>query len=430
MKNHKKNRTIIILLAIAFIIRLITALYSPGKPHEDFSSYYKLAVGLVEGLGFSGTSGPTAFRAPGYPFFLSLFFRIFGTSLFVAKFANVLLGTIVVLATYLVSREAFSEKIALISAAIVTFTPSLILYTPILASENLATPCLIISIWLIILAWDRTKLSYFFLGGISMSIAALTRPGFLLFPCVIVVYMAIRKLRLMLIFRYMSAFALGMVLVLFPWIVRNYLVFGEFIPISTNGGFNLAIGFNEFSTGSYIGNVTETILGQEYDWEAYRLKDSNLTEPEIDRALKAGAIKFIKENPVRAILLTPPKLQYFILDDVSGVYHNIAFPFRPTPDWLWIVFRWIAQLYYLLGLLLALFALFQYKKNKLFPHASLIFLVIAYWTSLHMVFFGGDRFHLPILPLIFSFSSIPVWEIATRWKNRQIFTRFQTSSQN
>ncbi|MCB8980360.1 MAG: glycosyltransferase family 39 protein [Ardenticatenaceae bacterium] len=415
MKSHK---AVLIVIGIAFIIRLSIALYSPGNPHEDFASYYNLAVNLTEGSGFSGTSGPTAFRAPGYPLFLSLFFYIFGTSLFVARMANVLLSTIVVLGTYLVSREAFSENIALISATIVAFTPSLILYTPILASENLATPLLLISIWLIILGWERTKLSYFFLAGVSMSIATLTRPGFLMFPCVIAIYMAFRKLQLALIFRYLSAFAIGLLLTLSPWVIRNYLVFGQFIPVATNGGFNLAIGFNQYSTGEYIGNVTETVLGKEYDWAAYRLKDSNLTEPDIDQALKTAALEFIKENPVRAITLSLPKLLYFYGDDVSGVYHNIAFPSRPTPNWLWKTSRWIAQLYYLIVLVLASSTLFLYKRINLYPHAVFILAVIAYWTFLHMVFFGGDRFHLPILPLLFSFSSIPIWELTTRWRKR------------
>jgi hypothetical protein len=45
--------------------------------------------------------------------------------------------------------------------------------------------------------------------------------------------------------------ALGIVVVLAPWTVRNYRCFGEFIPTTSNGGVNLYIAHNPNATGGY-----------------------------------------------------------------------------------------------------------------------------------------------------------------------------------
>ena len=44
------------------------------------------------------------------------------------------------------------------------------------------------------------------------------------------------------------ALAFGILLVMVPWTVRNAKCFGEFIPLTTNGGINLYIGNNALAT--------------------------------------------------------------------------------------------------------------------------------------------------------------------------------------
>jgi 4-amino-4-deoxy-L-arabinose transferase-like glycosyltransferase len=51
--------------------------------------------------------------------------------------------------------------------------------------------------------------------------------------------------------RTLPVFIAGILLILVPWTARNYRCFGEWIPATTNGGINLYIGNNPYSTGGY-----------------------------------------------------------------------------------------------------------------------------------------------------------------------------------
>ncbi len=190
------------------------------------------------------------------------------------------------------------------------------------------------------------------------------------------------------------------------------MVFGEFIPITTNGGLNLAIGLHEGATGTYTWNVTDTILGTGFNWDTYRLINSDMTEYELDKTLRGVAFDFVKREPLRAISLAIPKLWYLYHEDVSAIYHNTASPNDSTPGWVWTAVRRLAQGYYMVMLAAAFFSLKYVRKLKQqYPPTILAGLVILYWTGVHMVFFGMGRFHLPILPLIFLFSSFLSWQL-------------------
>jgi len=130
-----------------------------------------------------------------------------------------------------------------------------------------------------------------------------------------------------------------------------------------------------------------------------------MTEYQLDKALRQAAVEFVKRKPIQALLLAFPKLWYLYHEDVSAIYHNTASPSRATPQWIWTAFRWQAQIFYMAMMAAALLSAKSLRKLKDYRHTLLVGLVILYWTGIHMVFFGSGRFHLPILPLIFLFSS-------------------------
>lgn len=80
-------------------------------------------------------------------------------------------------------------------------------------------------------------------------------------------------------------------LVVSVWSVRNYRLFHEFIPVSTNGGLNFLKGNSENTTGNSGVNV---------DISNYQLTAINYNEIERDRYFKKIAWGWIFENPYRA----------------------------------------------------------------------------------------------------------------------------------
>lgn len=401
-----KKRLFLIIIG-AFLIRIALVFYAPALPHEDFADYNELALRIAEGVGFSTPAGPTAFRAPGYPVFLALGYEVFGSFLIVAKLLNVGLGIISILVTYLLARKVFNDQIASVAVVLVAFMPSLVLYTSVLASENLAITLMLLSVYFLIRGYTLQQWADMVFGGIALGCGALTRPGILLLPFgFVVLAFFLRKMSWMKLVGLTTVWGISMAVAILPWTIRNMRVMGEPILISTNGGFNLAIGFNDASNGLYFGGITETTVGSPFDWDTYRV-DSGLSESELDKILTKYAVKYIKENPARSALLAFPKLYYFFLDDVSGVYHNIAITHGNTPPWLWKGVRVWAQIYYMAIIGIAFLAVIVLRSRlfRSYPESVFLLVPIVYWTGLHSVYFGGDRFHLPILPFFAMFSA-------------------------
>src|SRR5687767_14012838 len=100
--RHLRRRDVAGVLAVAFVLRAGVVLARRQMTlRDDAADYVRLAGLLAHGHGFGDTvlaagGGPTAFRAPGYPFFLGAVFRLTGDSLTTARLLQAGLGTVTV----------------------------------------------------------------------------------------------------------------------------------------------------------------------------------------------------------------------------------------------------------------------------------------------------------------------------------------------
>jgi 4-amino-4-deoxy-L-arabinose transferase-like glycosyltransferase len=291
----------------------------------------------------------------------------------------------------------FFEYGALLAALMVALMPSLILYCGLTASENLVTPVLMIALIAYLHALQSQQAPFVVLSGVALGLAALTRPMILLLPIALLIYSQLKLSDLKRVTLYAGLLGVPMMLCILPWTLRNYNVFGRFVPISTNGGYNLLISFSEQSSGEHVSGQTARIveLGERHGWD----------EVQRDRAARNEAITFIKEDPVRAAMLAPMKVFHLFRDDVSGIIWNFTETSRPSPHWL----RWLlliaAQVYYVLVLGLALTNIVFRESLAAYRWYGLLLTPVLYWVAFHLAFFGDDRYHVPILPLICIFSA-------------------------
>ena len=87
------------LFLLALVVRLyaVTA-YGVAEPTADAADYHRLATGLARGAGYVSEAGvPTAWRPPGYPFFLACVYAVSGPSVRAATFVQAGLGALTVL---------------------------------------------------------------------------------------------------------------------------------------------------------------------------------------------------------------------------------------------------------------------------------------------------------------------------------------------
>jgi hypothetical protein len=95
----------------------------------------------------------------------------------------------------------------------------------------------------------------------------------------------------------------GAGLVLAPWVARNFMVFGRFIPVSTNYGINLLIGNNENTTAN---------SGTTADITRHERAASVLSEIDANVYYTQAALTYMKEHPGNTLKLYAGKvLNYF-----------------------------------------------------------------------------------------------------------------------
>jgi len=382
-------------------------------PVSDFFEYIQIAIGLSNGDGFTRLGKPTAYRPPGYPLFLSVLFMMTHNSLTSVKLIHVIFGALTVFFTYLIAAKAFNNSIGIVAAGIVTFLPSLISFSSLIASENLAIPLFLVSIFFLLSYAQSNKLRFAILSGFFLGITSLTRPEVLLLPILWIPYLAFQRKDIFRLIQTSFAFLLPIILVIFPWIIRNYLQFHQFIPLSSNGGIMLLVSFN--------------------DQTADRANNSKTLNPLFDRAAEEGwdeaktsgyaaslALRFIKDNPFKAMELVPIKLFYLLSDDISGISWNFIKTVHPVSPQLILTLKIIAQTYYSLILISALSTVLFWKDLKKYPLAILLLITILYWIIYYSIIITTDRYHLLILPIFTIFSAFGLIHIISVVKQKSI----------
>ena len=139
--------------------------------------------------------------------------------------------------------------------------------------------------------------------------------------------------------KYYAAFFTGMILIVSPVTVKNYMASGEFVLITAHGGETFYVGNNPEADGTckhpdFV--MPNTIKGHEdFRREASRLLGRELSLSESSRYWFGRAIKFIRDNPGRyaalflrkiALFCQPTELsdtqQYYLFRDYSPLLRS------------------------------------------------------------------------------------------------------------
>ena len=205
-----------------------------------------LAQRLIDGYGYTlpttridgpiVDSQPAFEKAPAYPFFLSLLFRVtgFGFSFFpIQCLASALLGVLVVL----VSFETFGDpQAALFAGLAASVHPVLVNTASQLYNENLYFFLFFLFVWLFLRLHRAPSLGLALLCGCVAGVTALVRESMLASCAVLALWFFIANRRSggLAALKTAAAIVAGLVIVVIPWTIRNYVVTGgELIPIST-----------------------------------------------------------------------------------------------------------------------------------------------------------------------------------------------------
>jgi 4-amino-4-deoxy-L-arabinose transferase-like glycosyltransferase len=302
-----------VLFALALAPRLFVALRWAGEAVWDGHYYDFGARRIASGLGYSDDRTvdghlvwhPWCHYPVGYSAFLAGFYRLFGPSAAIAGVANSLVGAALAVVTWALARHAISEGRARTAGFLVAAHPGLVLYGALVMSEPLAALLTLTAFWLTV--GDRSPTRGAALGALALGLATLVRPQALLCAPMLVARLArrgrISKRRfdlprgLRVGAAAVAATALSLAPVL-PWTLRNCRVMDGCALVSTNAGWNLAIGAFPRATGRF-----ETLRSSDGCREV-------TGQVQQDRCWLAYGLHEIAAHPGRWLSLIPAKLGY------------------------------------------------------------------------------------------------------------------------
>jgi len=180
-------------------------------------------------------SEPAFAKAPGYPYLLAGLFRITGICFSFFPLQCLIGGCLSVLVV-LVSAETFGDPLAALFAGVgAAVNPVLVNTASQLYNENIYFCLFFLCIW-VYLRWHRAPSPGLALAcGCCAGATALMRELILLpFAALFLwtVVSAWRQTRVAAL-RPAIAMAAGLIAIVLPWTIRNYVVTGELVPIST-----------------------------------------------------------------------------------------------------------------------------------------------------------------------------------------------------
>ncbi|HOB69880.1 MAG: hypothetical protein APG08_01545 [Candidatus Methanofastidiosum methylothiophilum] len=354
---------------------------------RDEGHYLKIANNVIKHSIYSYDDNaiiPTTFHPPGYPLILASIVSI-GGGFFAIRMVNFFfLACCIVLLTAILRKHGFVVGAQWVPLIVLCY-PVLFFTASTLYPQIIATAIFLFIIYMI----DAFSLSLgkAFIVGVLYGLLLMISPSFVLMgPVFLATPYILRKSVPRL---YIIGLIVGVVVVLTPWVVRNYLVFDRLVILSSNAGKTFILGNSENSKP----NEGEIVDVSRYTDE---IKRKGLDEIDGDKYYKQKAFEWIKNNPQDASILYLRKLlNYF------NFRNDLAT--RTEQSVLRDVIMFIT--YYCI----LLFALFRFYLIKRFPMQRIeIFLLIVYLMSavMNAFFLPRIRYRLPYDVLLICFSAI------------------------
>jgi hypothetical protein len=416
MRNLKTEAICLFLIAfgirLGFVLTLENRLYWP-----DEIAFDNIAVGILNGEGYQADP----FRAnPVLPFFLAILYKLFGYSYTEPRIIQSLIGAFTACIIFALSYKVFNRRVAFLAGLGVALYPSLIYTSGVFYVSSLETFFITLSIYLLYSASQQEHSRSFMLlllSGIAMGLATLCRAVSLaLFPfAVFFILLSYRGCALRRLAYVVTLLVVSSMLVL-PWTLRNYGIYGRVLLVSTGSGDFLWKGNNELARGDTLDRYLEPGEGDVWLSRLIELEPSHrsalihkydfvrrdleaLDEIERDRYLQKLAVGFIAERPDQFLDLFVRKVRtlYTAFTEV-----------RPENEGLIkknarVAFSFIFYPLLLLALLGILATLKDWRK------CVVLYLPIVSLTFAYSLLTAAARFRIPLEPFIIVFASYGFW---------------------
>jgi 4-amino-4-deoxy-L-arabinose transferase-like glycosyltransferase len=395
------RRSLVVVFLVALAARLLPILLTLnlGLALDDMFQYDALAESIRLGQGFTWYGGiPTAARAPLYPLFLAVVYALLGHSLTAARIVQALVGSLSPLVVYGVGRRLVNDSAGLKAAWVVALYPMFLLYPLGLATENLFFLLVPLAVLLLIKAAETSSRWYYLLSGVVLGLTILTRSvisGLVVLLLPWLWWYADRKREAITNWLLILLPVLALTI---PWSIRNSLLYHEFVFVESSMGFNFYLGYHPEGTGTFDSDIAVEFLERLGAFDNPDLETEKATN---DKGMREG-MRFIREDPARAVWLLLSKLSHFLRLDkrVLLYFYSNNFLGELPPPVLALIFLVIC----LPWVVLLLLSVPGMVLRGLTRDKVLIYLLFAYLMGIHALIMAEPRFHLAMVPFLAIFA--------------------------
>ena len=401
-----ERRTLWVVVAVAFGLRLGWALYARGEPPVDWFysgdqfSYYHYGSEIARGRGYISyiTGQATAYYPIGYPAILgALYFVVLHTPipdnlLFATTLFHVVLGTLSVGLAFVVGRAVATVRVGLLAAALLAVFPNVVYQVATVQLETTFIFLVLAALTVIVThdwAGGPPTLRRLLAFGAVLGVAVLVRP----FAAVLFVGLAGALASIQIGWRRVAlALAVPVAVVVamsIPWTIRNAVQMDAFIPSSTNMGDTLCLDRNLDATGGFRFADHDGCV------------DPGLPEVPRNSGNTRKAIHFVLDHPDRELLQIVRRARYMFRDDHDGIVaiqtlgggaflsERVVDVAEPLADW-----------YFYAVMALAIVGVPAFTRKERRPGRLIAASGFAGLLVIPLLLWGNPRFHLPLAPFL------------------------------
>ncbi len=430
------RRTALILFLLALVLRVFFLPFSftdsaPLVPDDRIAmdGYYQITTNLLEGDGFRRDVSPPmldSVRTPLYPLFIAGVISLFH-SYKVLLVLQVFIGSVSVILVWLLARAFLKdERLALIVGILMAVEPLGAYLTGTILTETLF--CFLFFLTLLILNryLEQRHLGMLALAALVAGIATLVKPTTQFLPIIVAAllwYLERFRITKRLVL-HATTFAAVFLVVLSPWLYRNYRVFNN--PTLTVQPVSNLFAYLVPSTIALERNVSlqaaaDSFFAQE---GVTSIEDINLGNATY---YKKRAVAELVQHPVGLVQsLAITGYAFFLNDNYAMILQRFFGATLPTrPPFVALldpstaltfagtlvtspaIFVAIGRIFWLIIFLFALWGAYRYMREHRPTPTFLLYVMLILYFAATTAIIGlavNGRFRLPVDPFLFMFA--------------------------
>ena len=409
-----------LVFAFAWLFRLLAALLTDRVHELSRMDMERVALSLVHtgvlGNTFRTGTGPSAIVPPGYVLFLAAIFHLFGTGL-LAEAVKIVTCTAAsslrcALTPWLAYRLNLPQPVVVSSGILSIFWIGA--FDTELQGDWDTPYTTILVILLIYLHYrrpiDGASPGWSALLGLVWGCAALINPTVLSILFAYLVVQAWRGGRAALgsLLRRSTCLAACLLLVLFPWALRNRLALGSWVWMRSGFGLELELSYHDGSSWANTWNIRPSLQHPDqpnldnvvshhpYINPAENRRAEQIGEIAYNQEKLRLALQWIQRNPSRSLLLVGQHTFYFWFPPGAGFYG-----FRPGKVMVFYsLARWLLTVFAFAGL----WMLWRTHRSL----AAFFGSILLFFPLIYYVVNWSSRYRGPIEWLLVLLASVPI----------------------